>query len=101
MIARALATNPRILVFDEATSALDEVSQGHVSRNLESLAVTRIVIAHRLSTVRRADRILVLERGEVVQSGTFDELVAAEGPFRELVRRQLLEAPGAGAGAKP
>jgi ABC-type bacteriocin/lantibiotic exporter with double-glycine peptidase domain len=101
MIARALATNPRILVFDEATSALDEVSQGHVSRNLESLAVTRIVIAHRLSTVRRADRILVLERGEIVQSGTFDELVAAEGPFRELVRRQLLEAPGAGAGAKP
>ena len=93
LIARALATNPRILVFDEATSALDEVSQGHVSRNLESLAVTRVVIAHRLSTVRRADRILVLSRGEVVQSGTFDEMVAAEGPFRELVRRQLLEVP--------
>jgi ATP-binding cassette subfamily C protein len=101
MIARALATNPRILVFDEATSALDEVSQGHVSRNLESLAVTRIVIAHRLSTVRHANRILVLSRGEIVQSGTFDELVASEGPFRELVRRQLLEAPAAGGGGTP
>jgi ABC-type multidrug transport system fused ATPase/permease subunit len=51
--------------------------------------------------VRRADRILVLSRGEIVQSGTFDELVSADGPFRELVRRQLLESPGAGAGATP
>ena len=95
-IARALAMDPSVMLFDEATSALDEVSQGHVSRNLESLAVTWIVIAHRLSTVRRANRILVLSRGEIVQSGTFDELVASEGPFRELVRRQLLEAPAAG-----
>jgi NHLM bacteriocin system ABC transporter ATP-binding protein len=101
LIARALATRPRILVFDEATSALDEVSQGHVSRNLESLAVTRIVIAHRLSTVRRADRILVLVRGEIAQTGTFDELAGQEGPFRELVRRQLLEAPELAAGGSP
>ena len=92
-IARALVTRPRIIVFDEATSALDEVSQAHVSRSLEERAVTRVVIAHRLSTVRRADRIHVLSAGQVVQSGTFDELAAVDGPFRELVRRQLLEDP--------
>jgi ATP-binding cassette subfamily C protein len=93
LIARALVTKPRILVFDEATSALDEVSQAHVSRSLEERAVTRIVIAHRLSTVRAADRIHVLAGGEIVQTGRFDELAAADGPFRELVRRQLLDVP--------
>ena len=93
LIARALVTKPRILLFDEATSALDEVSQAHVSRSLEERAVTRIVIAHRLSTVRAADRIHVLAGGEIVQTGRFDELAAAEGPFRELVRRQLLDVP--------
>ena len=98
-IARALVTRPRILVFDEATSALDEMSQAHVSRSLEERAVTRIVIAHRLSTVRKADRIHVLAAGQVVQSGTFDELAAVDGPFRELVRRQLLEDPAAKEGA--
>ena len=100
LIARALVTRPRILVFDEATSALDEVSQAHVSRSLEERAVTRIVIAHRLSTVRAADRIHVLSGGEIVQTGRFEELAAAEGPFRELVRRQLLDVPArAGEGA--
>jgi ATP-binding cassette subfamily C protein len=98
-IARALVTRPRIIVFDEATSALDEMSQAHVSRSLEERAVTRIVIAHRLSTVRKADRIHVLSAGQVVQSGTFDELAAVDGPFRELVRRQLLEDPAAREGA--
>jgi ATP-binding cassette subfamily C protein len=97
-LARALAGRPRMLVLDEATSALDEVSQAHVAQALERLAVTRIVVAHRLSTVRRADRILVMERGAIVQSGTFDELAAVDGPFRELVRRQLLDAPQAAAG---
>ncbi len=91
LIARALVTRPRILLFDEATSALDEVSQAHVSRSLEERSVTRIVIAHRLSTVRAANRIHVLEGGQIVQTGRFDELAAEEGPFRELVRRQLLE----------
>jgi ATP-binding cassette subfamily C protein len=98
MIARALAGNPRILLFDEATSALDEVSQAHVSASLGERAVTRVVIAHRLSTVRHADCIHVLEQGEVVESGTYDELLALDGRFRELVRRQLLEEPGAGGG---
>jgi NHLM bacteriocin system ABC transporter ATP-binding protein len=99
LIARALVTRPRILLFDEATSALDEVSQAHVSRSLEERSVTRIVIAHRLSTVRAADRIHVLVDGQVAQTGRFDELAAEEGPFRELVRRQLLEEPAAGGGA--
>jgi ATP-binding cassette subfamily C protein len=100
-IARALVARPRILVFDEATSALDEVSQAHVSRGLEERAVTRIVIAHRLSTVRRADVIHVIAGGEIVQSGRFEELAAAEGPFRELVRRQLLdESAPAGEGGR-
>ncbi len=93
LIARALVTQPRILVLDEATSALDEVSQAYVSRTLEERKVTRIVIAHRLSTVRAADCIYVLSAGEVVQVGRFDDLASAEGPFRELVRRQLLELP--------
>jgi ABC-type multidrug transport system fused ATPase/permease subunit len=86
-------------VLDEATSALDEVSQAHVSRSLAARAVTRIVIAHRLSTVRDADRIVVLSEGEVVQSGRFDELAATDGHFRELVRRQLVEEAALAAGA--
>jgi ABC-type bacteriocin/lantibiotic exporter with double-glycine peptidase domain len=98
LIARALVTRPRILLFDEATSALDEVSQAHVSRSLEERSVTRIVIAHRLSTVRAAKRIHVLEGGQIVQTGRFDELAAEEGPFRELVRRQLLEDPAGNGG---
>ncbi|MFM8698868.1 MAG: ATP-binding cassette domain-containing protein [Phycisphaerales bacterium] len=98
MIARALVTRPRILLLDEATSALDEVSQAHVSRSLAARAVTRIVIAHRLSTVRGADRIHVLADGEIVQSGRFDELAAADGHFRELVRRQLVEEAALAAG---
>jgi ATP-binding cassette subfamily C protein len=99
LIARALVARPRILVLDEATSALDEVSQAHVSRSLAARAVTRIVIAHRLSTVRDADRIVVLSEGEVVQSGRFDELAATDGHFRELVRRQLVEEAALAAGA--
>jgi ATP-binding cassette subfamily C protein len=90
-LARALAGRPRILVLDEATSALDEVSQAHVAACLAGLMVTRIVVAHRLSTVRQADRILVVDRGAIVQSGTFDELAATDGAFRELVRRQSLD----------
>lgn len=92
-ITRALVTRPRIILLDEATSALDEVSQAHVSRRLQERNVTRIVIAHRLSTVRGADCIYVLSGGEIVQTGRFDDLASQEGPFRELVRRQLLEVP--------
>ncbi|MYD34158.1 MAG: ATP-binding cassette domain-containing protein [Acidimicrobiales bacterium] len=87
-IAAALARNPRIVVFDEATSWLDAESQSIVMRGVESLAATRIVVAHRLSTVRLADRVCVLEHGKVAQQGTVDELSSVDGPFRDLVRRQ-------------
>jgi NHLM bacteriocin system ABC transporter ATP-binding protein len=90
MIARAIARRPRILLLDEATSSLDNQSQAVVSAALGNLNVTRIVIAHRLSTVRDADRIIVLVGGKIVQSGTFDELSAAPGVFSEFAQRQLL-----------
>ncbi|MBI2893082.1 MAG: NHLP bacteriocin export ABC transporter permease/ATPase subunit [Deltaproteobacteria bacterium] len=90
LIARALVSQPRILFFDEATSALDNVTQAVVSESLDALQVTRVVIAHRLSTIRHADRIVVLERGRVVQVGTFEELMKADGPFRALAARQTV-----------
>jgi NHLM bacteriocin system ABC transporter ATP-binding protein len=90
MIARALVHHPRILLFDEATSALDNRTQAIVSASLAKLNVTRIVIAQRLSTVKSADRIVVLAAGEIVQSGTFAALVAAPGMFADFAKRQLL-----------
>ena len=90
MIARALIGRPRILLFDEATSALDNRSQALVMQALERLSTTRIIVAHRLSTVERADRIFVLEQGRLVESGTYTELIAADGPFRRLAQRQML-----------
>lgn len=89
LIARALARNPRILFFDEATSALDNRTQSIVIRSLEQLAVTRIVIAHRLTTIEKADLILVLDKGEVVQQGTYQELMSKPGLFKEMAERQL------------
>ncbi|PJG51252.1 NHLP bacteriocin export ABC transporter permease/ATPase subunit [Bradyrhizobium forestalis] len=90
MIARAVARRPRILLFDEATSSLDNRSQAIVSDALGALNVTRIVIAHRLSTVRQADRIIVLSEGKVMQSGTYAELSEAKGLFADFARRQML-----------
>ncbi|WP_353265419.1 NHLP bacteriocin export ABC transporter permease/ATPase subunit [Gemmatimonas sp.] len=89
MIARAIVQRPRILFFDEATSALDNRTQAIVSASLDRLRATRVVVAHRLSTVVNADRIVVVERGQVVQQGRYDELLAQPGPFAELARRQL------------
>jgi NHLM bacteriocin system ABC transporter ATP-binding protein len=89
MIARAIVGRPRILLFDEATSALDNRTQAIVSRSLESLQATRIVIAHRLSTIINADRIFVLDKGTIVQSGTYAELIKQPGLFQELAKRQL------------
>jgi ATP-binding cassette subfamily C protein len=89
LIARAIASRPRILFFDEATSALDNRTQSIVSRSLEQLRATRIVVAHRLSTIIKADRIYVLDQGRVVQVGTYDELMKQEGLFAELAKRQL------------
>ncbi len=88
MLARALIGNPRILLLDEATSALDNVSQAAVLRELAALEATRVVIAHRLNTVRDADRIVVLERGRIVQQGTFRELSQARGSFAAMLARQ-------------
>jgi NHLM bacteriocin system ABC transporter ATP-binding protein len=89
MIARAIVTRPRILIFDEATSALDSRTQEQVSKSLEGLQATRLVIAHRLSTIVNADRIYVIQAGKVVQNGTYQQLLNQPGPFAELVRRQL------------
>jgi ABC-type multidrug transport system fused ATPase/permease subunit len=89
LIARAVVGRPRILLFDEATSALDNKTQAHVSEAIERLRATRIVIAHRLSTVRSADKIVVLEAGRIVQQGRYDELIELDGPFRRLALRQL------------
>jgi NHLM bacteriocin system ABC transporter ATP-binding protein len=89
LIARAIVRKPRILLFDEATSALDNRTQAIVSQSLKALNATRVVIAHRLSTVMRADRICVLDRGSLVESGSFEELMAQEGLFAQMAKRQL------------
>jgi ATP-binding cassette subfamily C protein len=89
MIARAIVHRPRILLFDEATSALDNRTQAIVSASLERLQATRIVIAHRLSTIMHADRIHVVQRGELVQCGNYDELMRQGGLFAELAARQI------------
>ena len=91
MIARAIAPKPKVLMFDEATSALDNLTQKTVSDSLEKLKCTRIVIAHRLSTIRNCDRIIYLEKGKIVEDGTYDELIALNGRFAELVERQRLD----------
>ena len=91
LIARAIAPKPRILMFDEATSALDNITQKTVSDSLEKLKCTRIVIAHRLSTIKQCDRIIVLDKGHIVEDGTYDELIENNGFFAELVERQRVE----------
>lgn len=90
MIARAIAPKPKILMFDEATSALDNITQRKVSEALDGLKCTRIVIAHRLSTIRHCDRIIVLDGGKIIEDGTYDELLAMDGFFTELVKRQRI-----------
>ena len=90
LIARAVAAKPKLLIFDEATSALDNVTQRQVSDALGALDCTRIVVAHRLSTIRNCDRILVLDGGSIVEDGTYDELIAKGGTFASLVERQRL-----------
>ena len=89
-IAKSLIRGPCILLLDEATNWLDNESQAQVMQNLAALTSTRIVIAHRLSTLEQADRIYVMRAGKVVQSGSFEELMAVDGEFRELVRRQIV-----------
>jgi len=90
-IARALVTSPRILIFDEATSALDAESEEIIQRNLKDMAVGRtvIIIAHRLSAVRQCDRIIAMERGKVIESGSHSELLQLDGRYADLHRRQV------------
>jgi ATP-binding cassette subfamily C protein len=89
MIARAIVHRPRILFFDEATSALDNNTQAIVTASLNQMKATRIVIAHRLSTVIKADRIIVLQDGRIVQDGNYKELIAVPGLFQDLATRQI------------
>ena len=91
LIARAVAPKPKILMFDEATSALDNITQKKVSEALDRMKCTRIVIAHRLSTIRQCDRIIVLDKGKIVEDGSYEELIAKDGFFAELVARQRLD----------
>lgn len=90
LIARALVQRPKILLFDEATSAVDNRTQQIVTESLEGLNATRVIVAHRLSTIRQADRIYVIDAGRIVQQGTFADLASSPGLFAQLVERQLL-----------
>jgi NHLM bacteriocin system ABC transporter ATP-binding protein len=89
LIARALVQKPAVLILDEATAALDNNTQRTVTESLSRLHTTRILVAHRLSTIRNADRIYVIRSGEIVEQGAYDDLVAAGGPFFDLVKNQL------------
>jgi NHLM bacteriocin system ABC transporter ATP-binding protein len=89
MIARAIAHKPRLLFMDEATSALDNKTQSIVSQSLDKLQATRIIIAHRLSTIKNADRIYVMDKGTIVESGTYDELMENDALFSQLAKRQI------------
>jgi ATP-binding cassette subfamily C protein len=89
MIARAIVNKPRILFFDEATSALDNRTQKIVTDSLDAMHATRIVVAHRLSTIINADRIVVLEQGRIVEEGSYKELLERGGHFAELAKRQI------------
>lgn len=89
LIARALAGKPQVLLFDEATSALDNVVQNEVAENIAKLGCTRIVIAHRLSTVKKCDRIVMIDGGRIAEEGTYDELMGKKGLFYEFAARQI------------
>ena len=88
LLARALLGNPQLLILDEATSALDNNTQEKVVRVMDTLSVTRIAVAHRLSTLRFCDRILLLDKGKVIEEGSFDSLMERKGKFYEMVRGQ-------------
>lgn len=89
LIARAIISKPKIIYFDEATSALDNKTQKTVSESLDGLGATRVVIAHRLSTIVNCNKIIVMDRGQVIEQGSYQELYEKGGLFTELVQRQL------------
>ena len=90
LIARALISKPRLILFDEATSALDNITQKHVANSIEALKATRVVIAHRLSTIRGCNRVIMMDAGKIVEEGGYDELMDKRGEFYELVKRQTV-----------
>jgi NHLM bacteriocin system ABC transporter ATP-binding protein len=96
MIARAIAAKPKVLILDEATSALDNITQKRVADALEGLRITRIVAAHRLSTIRSCHRIVLLDQGRIAGEGTYEELLAGSELFAELAARQRLDEPDSG-----
>jgi len=87
-LARALYNRPKLLILDEATSSLDNTIQKRIARNLNELQISRIVIAHRLSTLQKADQIIFLENGKIIETGSYDALVARKGRFAEFARLQ-------------
>jgi len=93
-IARALLINPSILILDEATSSVDTTTEKEIQRALDNLVKgrTTIAIAHRLSTLRKADRLVVLDKGEIVEIGSHDELMDAQGAYYALYQAQLRHA---------
>lgn len=89
LLARAIAGDPAVVILDEATSALDNRTQAIVTDTLGAMSATRVIIAHRLSTIMNVDKIIVLDNGRVLESGSFDALIQAGGPFADLARGQL------------
>lgn len=89
LLARSIVHNPRVLMLDEATSALDNTTQAIVSKSLSEMHCTRLIIAHRLSTIKNVNRIFVMDQGHIVEEGSYEELMAKNGSFAELARRQL------------
>jgi len=89
LIARAIIARPNVLFFDEATSALDNTTQKMVTDSLAKLNATRLVIAHRLSTIQECDRIIVMDKGQIVEIGNYEELMEQEGLFYDLAKRQV------------
>ena len=89
LIARALIANPSILIMDEATSALDTISQKKIAEHLDQLDCTRIIVAHRLSTIRQCSRIIVIDKGAIIEEGSYDELMEKQGLFYQMAKRQI------------